>query len=472
MNIIHITSEVLPFSCASSISETLFCLPYSTRQHGHNVTVLSPLYTSIDTDKHNIKSLELKTWVNAGFTVYEFELFETYLNDVRYVFFKNDDLFNRAGLYGVEKFDYADNDIRFGTFCQASLNYIKYHNIETDILHCHNWQTALIPVYKKLNFSDIKCKTVLTIHSVDNMGVFNKFTLEALNLPWEIYNIDSIEYYDNINFLKGGISFADAITTLSPTFANELINNGGGIGVEDIFCNYSDKLFGILNGICSIIWNPSKDVNIAKNFSENDISGKKVCKKAICDELGLDQSLPLVVFIQKMLPERGFDLVLNVTEEFAKNNINLIIFGPNNTDYTNKIQEVKEKYNKNVKIIFNDNTNKSQREYAAADIVLVPSLYEPCGQSLMIGMQYGAVPVARKTGGLVDGSKKAVEEGIGFVFDEFSVEDMMKSVNKAIALVMSEKHDETVKKLIQIDNSWLKASEKYIELYKRLLEGK
>lgn len=470
MNIVHITSEVLPFSYAGSMAETLFCLPYAEKRAGHQVTVLSPLYASVDTAKHNIKSLQLKTWVNAGFAVYEFELFEAYLNDIRYVFFKNDDLFNRAGLYGMVKFDYADNDIRFGTFSQAALNFVKYHNIDADILHCHNWQTALVPVYKKLNYSDLSCKVVLTIHSVDNLGVFNKFTLEALNLPWDIYNIDNIEYYDNISFLKGGIVFADAITTLSPTFAKELINNGGGIGVEEIFYNHAHKLVGILNGICSMIWNPAEDTNIEKNFSADDISGKNVCKNTLCSELGLDQNLPLVVFIQKMLPERGLDLVLNAAQEFADNNINLIIFGPNSSDYINKIQEIKEKYN-NIKIIFNDHANKSQKEYAAADIVIMPSLYEPCGSSLMIGMRYGAVPVARNTGGLVDGSKEAVEKGVGFTFDDFSVEAMMKAVKKAVALITSDKHDEVVKTLLQIDNSWQKASEKYIELYRKIIGG-
>ncbi len=471
MNIIHIASEVSPFSYAGNMAETLFCLPYAEQRAGHQVTVLSPLYTSVDTEKHNIKSLQLKTWVNAGFAVYEFELFETYLNDVRYVFFQNDELFNRAGLYGMEKFDYADNDIRFGTFCQAVLNFIKYHNIAVDVLHCHNWQTALIPVYKKLNFADLECPVVLTIHSVDNLGIFNKYTLEALNLPWDIYNINCIEYYDNISFLKGGIVYADAITTLSPTFANEL-TNGSSIGVEEIFYNHVHKLTGILNGICSMTWNPEEDTNIEKNYSANDINGKKVCKNTLCSELGLDQDLPLVVFIQKMLPEKGTDLVLNAASEFARNNINLIIFGPNSSDYSHKIQEIKEEYNKNIRVIFSEHINKSQKEYAAADIVLMPSLYEPCGSNQMIGMRYGAIPVSRKTGGLIDGSKEAVEKGVGFTFDEFSVEAMMKAIIDAVSLITSEKHDEVVKTLLQIDNSWQKASEKYIELYKRLLEGK
>lgn len=173
-----------------------------------------------------------------------------------------------------------------------------------------------------------------------------------------------------------------------------------------------------------------------------------------------------------MLPEKGTDLVLNAASEFARNNINLIIFGPNSSDYSHKIQEIKEEYNKNIRVIFSEHINKSQKEYAAADIVLMPSLYEPCGSNQMIGMRYGAIPVSRKTGGLIDGSKEAVEKGVGFTFDEFSVEAMMKAVIDAVSLITSEKHDEVIKTLLQIDNSWQKASEKYIELYKRLLEGK
>ncbi len=472
MNIIHITSEALPFSSTGSMAETLFCLPFATKRAGHEVSVLSPLYASIDIAKHNIKSTQLKTWVNAGYAVYEFEIYETYLNDVRYIFLKNDEFFNRAGLYGMGTFDYADNDIRFGTFSQAALNFLKYHNIEVDIIHCHNWQTSLVPVYKKLHFDDLNCKVVLTIHSVDNLGVFNKFTIEALNLPWEIYNMENIEYYDNISFLKGGIVFADAITTLSPTFAQELIKNGGGIGVEEIFTNHADKLEGILNGICSIMWNPKDDANLPATYSIDDISGKKVCKEELCKELELNPEYPLVVFIQKMLPERGLDLILNAVEDFATNNINIIIFGPNNSsDYNQKFQEIKQKYN-NVRIIFSDHANKSQKEYAAADIVLMPSMYEPCGIGQLIGMRYGAVPVVRKTGGLSDGSKEAVEQGIGFTFDEFNSEAMMKKVLKACELITSDKRDEVVKKLLAIDHSWQSATQEYIKLYNRLMEGK
>lgn len=471
MNIIHITPEALPFSSTGSLAETLFGLPSSTAKAGCKVSVISPLYASVDIEKYNIKSTQLKTWVDAGFAVYEYEIYETTLNDVRYVFFKNDELFNRIDLYGMGTFDYADNDIRFGTFNQAVLNYLKYHNIEADIVHCHNWQTALIPVYKKLNFPDLTFKTVFTIHSIDNLGVFSKFTLESLNLPWDIYNIDNIEYYDNISFLKGGIVFADALTTVSPHFAEELISNEGSIGISEIFVNHTDKLTGILNGICENMWNPETDPNIPANFSVKDISGKKVCKDALCKELGFDPTKPLVAFIQKLVPERGLDLLINAADVFKDNNLNLIILGRSNTEYTQKLQEINDKYD-NIKVTFDDPTNKSQKEYAAADIVLMPSVYEPCGISQMIGMRYGAIPVHRKTGGLIDGAAEAVKADAGFMFDEFNTDAMMGALKKAADIVLSDKRDETVKKLLSIDKSWHHALKKYMELYEKLLEEK
>lgn len=471
MNIIHITPEAMPFSYSGSIAETLFCLPFAATKLGHQVSVISPLYASIDTAKYDIKSTQLKTWVNAGFAVYEYEIYETYLNNIRYVFFKNDELFNRAGLYGMGTFDYADNDIRFGTFSQAALNFLKYHNIDVDIVHCHNWQTALVPVYKKLNYQDLDCKTVLTIHSVDNLGVFNKFTIEALNLPWDIYNIDNIEYYDNISFLKGGIVFADALTTLSPAFAKELVKNGGGIGVEEIFTNHTDKLQGILNGICDMIWNPESDGEITCKYSTGDISGKAECKKALCSELGLNPDKILVSFIQKFMPERGVELMINALDEFENLGVNLLIVGQNSTEYNSRIQEIKDKY-KNVRFVITDNISNTHREYSASDIVIMPSMYEPCGIGILIGMKYGAIPVARKTGGLIDGTKEAVEKGIGFTFEEFSVNSMIESLKRAINLVSSEKRDDAMKQLMEIDNSWKNATEKYIKLYKKLQEGK
>ena len=469
MNIIHLASETLPFSYTGSMAETIFCLTRATAKAGHNVTVISPLYSSIDIEKYNIKTTTLKTWVNAGFAVYEYEIFETYLNDVRFLFFKNDELFNRIGLYGMGTFDYADNDIRFGTFCQAALNFLKYHNIESDIVHFHNWQTALGAVYKKLNFPDLKCNTVLTIHSIDNLGVFNKFTIEALNLPWEIYNIDHIEYYDNICFLKGGIVYADAITTLSPSFAQELVLNGGGIGVEEIFINHTEKLSGILNGICGVMWDPATDTSIPANYNTTDISNKEKCKAELCKELNLDPEKPLVAFIQRLVPERGIELILNTLDDFEENNINLIIFGPSSTEYNQRLQSIKDKY-KNVRAIITDNLNKCQKEYAAADIILMPSMYEPCGSGVLIGMKYGDIPVCRKTGGLIDGTKLAIDQGYGVSFDDFDQNDMFKAVKSAVEILKSDKKEEVVKGLMKIDNSWAITTNKYVDLYKKLKE--
>lgn len=464
MKIIHIVSEVSPFSGYSSLAESVGNLAAEQSRQGHCVSVFSPFYTHINAELYTIKSTGLKTWVDAGFAVYEYELFTTEYNGVRYVFFKNDDLFGRSGLYGTGAFDYEDNDIRFGTFCQASMNYIKYHNIPADVLHAHNWQTALIPVYKKLYHGDLRCGTVLTVHSAESMGVFNKYSMETLNLPWDIYNIDFIEFYDKISFLKGGLVACDICTTISPAFADELISEEGFHG--SFFKANVSKIKGILNGINYERWNPEKDELLPANYFVSDVSGKDKCKRDFCRELDLSYDMPLVCFITKLIPARGVELVLEAAKEFSGMGANLVIMGHSGTEYNRSLEETKN--TPNVRVILGDYGQTSHRAYGAADIVLVPSLYEPCGIGQMIGMRYGAIPVVRDTGGLHDGVQEALKNNVGFVFDEFSVQAMMDAVQKAIALCCSDKRNEAVKKLMSFDNSWMGAAKQYTELYKTL----
>lgn len=470
MNIIHIVPEVHPFSNYSSLAATTGSLPRKMAQMGHKVTVISPFYSFVDKEKYNIVPMDLKTWVDVGFTVYEFELFKVVYKDITYIFFKKEELFSRIGIYGSGTFDYADNDIRFGTFMQAAMNYIRYHNIPVDILHCHDWSTALIPVYKKLHHNELPCKTVFTVHSIENLGVFNKFSIESLNLPWDIYNIDNIEYYDNISFLKGGIVFSDSVTTISPSFAKELTSPEYGLGLDRLFENHTEKLVGILNGISYKRWNPEADHLIPATFSINDLAGKAECKKAISKSFGLNPDYPLVSFVSKLLPARGIELIIDAAREFDKLDVNLIIMGHNNPNYTGAFQDIKDNV-KNVRLVFGNYSDTCHGVYAASDIVLVPSLYEPCGVSSFIGMRFGAIPVVRNTGGLKDCIADAVKDGVGFVFEDFSVESMMEAINKAAKICRSEKRSETVNKLMGYDNSWLKPTQKYLDLYKSLVEG-
>lgn len=465
MNIIHITPEVYPFSSFSSIAEFAGDIPVEQSKRGHNVTVFSPLYAAIDTEAGNITETGLKTWVDAGFTVYEYELLSTEYEGVTYVFFKNDDLFKRSCLYGTGAFDYADNDIRFGTFCQAAMNYIKYHNIPVDILHSHNWQTALVPVYKKLYHNDLPCKTVLTVHSTDSIGVFNKFSMETLNLPWDIYNIDFIEYYDNISFLKGGLAACDVCTAISPNFAKELVSDDN--EYSNIFKANASKIYGILNGISYDRWNPENDSLLPQNYSAQNIEGKSTCKEKFCSELNLDFNRPLLCFITKLISARGVDLILEAAKDFSSMGVNLVIMGHSGTEYNNPLEETKSI--PNVRVILGDYSNASHLAYGAADIFLMPSLYEPCGIGLFIGMRYGAIPVVRNTGGLHDGIQEALQKNVGFIFEDFSVSAIIDAVKKALDLYRSPNRDFAVKTLMSFSNSWVNTSTQYLELYKTIL---
>jgi len=471
MNIVHVASEVQPFSSTSSISEFTGSLPRSfALSKKHNVSVMSPLYSSIDIVKNKITTTGLKTWVDVGYKVYEYEIFETKYKNVNYLFFKNDELFNRIGLYSAGIFDYSDNDIRFGTFCQAVMNYIKYHDIPIDILHAHNWQASLIPIYKTLHYNDLPCKTVLTIHTVDSLGVFNKFSLETLNLPWDIYNISYMEYYDNISFLKGGIIAADYLTTVSPTFTKELISNDLNLGLDGLFAPYVDKFSGILSGVSENRWNPETDIYLKANYSTKDISGKALCKEAVCKENNLDPKRPLIIFASRLLPAKGTELILESIEEFEKLNCNLLIVSNNASDYHNIFQQLSSS-SKNIRFQIGYFKECSHNMLAGADMILAPSLYEPSCIILMIAQKYGVIPIARSTGAALDSVKQAHDLNVGFLFEDFTKEDMMNSVQQALKLYNSTNYSDTVKKIMQIDNTWTKATKEYEKLYLKILTG-
>ena len=468
MKIIHVTPEVQPYSSTSSISECVASLPMSLAAKKHNITVISPLYSAINIEKHNITSTGLKTWVDAGYKVYEYEIYKTVQANVTYLFFKNDELFNRIGLYATGNFDYSDNDIRFGTFCQAVLNYIKYHDIDVDILHSHDWQCSLIPVYKNMHYSDLKCKTILTLHSVDSLGVFSKFSLETLNLPWDIYNIDFMEYYDSISFVKGGLVSADHLITVSPTFAKELVSNNLDLGLSALFTPHSDKLDGISSGIDPNRWNPEKDKFIAANYSAKDISGKRKCREQLCKEFGFNNDYPIISFISKLTPAKGVELIIDAIADLEKLECNFLIVANNSSDYHAVFKEIAAK-TKNVKFTKGYFRDDAHNLIAGSDIAISTSLYEPSALIISIAQVYGVIPVVRATGAAIDSVREAYNQGLAFVFEEFSKTALLVALNKAITLVKSKDYEATVKKIMSIDNSWDKPTKSYEELYNKVL---
>ncbi len=469
MNIVHITPEIYPFTKYTSVSEAVYTLATELAVD-NNVYVFAPLYASIDIEKFNLVPNGLKTWVDASYTVYEYDIFEVEIDNVKYVFFKNDTLFSRIGIYGSGTFDYADNDLRYATFCQAAMNYIKYHDIPADVLHSHEWSTALIPVYKNVNYADMDCKTILTIHSSENIGVFSKFCLESINLPWSLYNINELEYFDGVCFLKGGVVHADYVTTVSPTFANELSKQESGLGLDWLFSKHSNKLGGVLKGINYSILDPENGETTVANFSVDDISGKEKCRQHICEKYGLNPELPVISHVSSFAPTKGVELILDALPDMAKMDANIILLGYNVNPANNTIVCTKNELYDNVRIMMEEETDALIDLFAATDIILAPSLYEPRGEQVMVGVRYGAIPVVRDTGGLADVVSEAVKSGVGFIFEDFKREAMYSALKDAVEIYNSNRREEAVKKLMSLEYSSKNTAKQYRKLYKEITE--
>ena len=425
MKLVYVASEVYPFIKTGGLADVAGTLPKYIAREGIKTSVFLPLYKSIDRDKFGIKKTEIEFDINLNNRNYRFTVYKL-KDDIKYIFLHNSEFFDREFPYGTPDGDYPDNDLRFGAFSYAVFEAMKRMGYNPDIIHLNDWQTALIPVLlkEKYSYQFPNTKTVITIHNIAYQGIFDKFAIERLNLGWHLYHMEALEYWGNINFLKGGLVFSDAITTVSPTYAKEICTPEYGYGLDGVLRKYYHKLYGILNGIDYTIWNPSKDPYIYQNFCYRTAEKKYINKIGFYGEFGLkNPEKPLFIFIGK---------------------------------YSNVFVEVK--YDEIL----------SRKMYASADFLLMPSLFEPCGLNQMIAMRYLTLVVARRTGGLADTVKDINERnGYGILFEKPEKNDFLLAVNRALNLYNNKKDlfKELQKQVGKLDFSWEVSAQKYIRLY-------
>ncbi len=470
MRVLCASSEVYPFAKTGGLADVAYSLPKAIAGHGVSVSCAMPLYKSVDIERFQIKPLGKEVKVTLPVGTFNFEIFGVE-NDVRHYFLKNDELFGRDYLYGPPEGDYPDNDVRFGAFCAALIDAVKKGYIKADIIHSNDWQTSLIPVLIKKE--KLPLKSVLTIHNLAYQGIFPKDTIEKLSLGWELFNMEALEFWGNVNFLKGGIVFSDAVTTVSPTYAKEIMTPEFGCGLDGVLRKHSHKLFGILNGIDYDIWNPETDRYIYENYSENDISRKETNKRLFLKEFGLSNpSLPLFIFIGRFAEQKGIDLIMGLVEQLAKLPANFAILGFGDERYNNFFKRLEGKLpNIFVKVAYDEAL--SRKMYAAADFLLMPSKFEPCGLNQMIAMRYGTLVVARRTGGLADTVIDISEpEGYGILFEDFKQEELFRAIKRALKLYEDIPKITTLRQLVMsFDFSWSASASKYIRLFEEVLYG-
>ena len=406
----------------------------------------------------------------------------TSISDIPVYLLENKEYFFRDQLYGTAAGDYPDNHRRFAFFCRGVLDMLKKIDFRPDVIHCHDWQTALIPLLLKREKADDlffrNTAVMYTIHNLAYQGLFDKETLGEMGLDPSCFSIDCLEYYGKVNLMKGGILSSDLITTVSETYCREIQTPAMGDGLDGVLGVRSADLCGVLNGLDYEQWNPATDRGICKNYSAAAPAGKAANKKALQQLLGLEtaKNLPLVGMVSRLSAQKGFDLLAEIMPKLAVSPLQLVILGAGDEKYQRLLQEVAARGAGNVSVNIGFQPELAPKVYAGSDIFLMPSLYEPCGLGQMIALRYGAVPVVRKTGGLADtvfDVSEGVAEPNGFNFTEYNAAAMWEALSRAIHAYGDQvAWKKMVKRGMNCDFSWDASARKYEELYLRALAKK
>lgn len=448
MNIVFSSSEAYPFAKTGGLGDVCGWLPLALAKLGHKVKLFLPWY-KVEPQKH---------YDSFGISSYR---------NIDIVFVKNDYFFKRDHLYGDSEKDYPDNLERFSYFCRSIFKILKEISFSPDIIHSHDWQTALVPVYLNIFHRDDyffeNTKTVLTIHNLFFQGIFEKEHFQYLNIPWDYFNMHYLEFYGKINLLKAGIIFSDALTTVSPTYAKQIQESELGCGLEGVLKEKKAKLTGILNGIDYDVWDPKNDEFIYQKYSTSlELKGKN--KLALQKEVKFEQNREILLFgmVCRLTEQKGMDILLEAIE-FILKDAQLIILGIGQKIYQQKLQE-KQKQNKgNFYLSLDFNEALAHKIYAASDAFLLPSRFEPCGLSQMISFKYGALPVFYLSGGMADvaGSKKS-----GFAFDSYTKKGFIAALSQAKQAFNDKPGwQKVVKENFKKDFSWDKPAKLYHQLY-------
>lgn len=481
MKLCFISSEVFPFSKTGGLADVSGALPKALAKKGIETQVLTPRYKSVN--KFDLKEL-YRTSLKIGSRQEEYILYEYKDgNDhLMHYFIGNDRYFNRDNLYGEGSKDYTDNAERFSLFSYAALDVLKKMGFQPDIIHTNDWQSALVNIYLKLYYKNDdlfkNSNTILTIHNIGYQGIFNKDKMQTLNLPQDIFNIDGVEFYNQINLLKGGIIFADAVTTVSKTYSQEIQTEEYGASLDGVLRKFSYKLTGIVNGLDYDVWNPKTDRFIKFPYSEKNISGKYENKKALQKELKLDYAnMPLFGMVSRLASQKGVDLVAAAIEKILKKHTDaeFVILGTGDKELEKNLKNMAKKYKEKIAVIIDFDEGLAHRIYAGSDFFMMPSKYEPCGLGQMIAYRYGTIPIVRATGGLKDTVKNydlVSQKGSGFVFEKYDSSELFEAILKA-KILFNKKNDmkSLAEKVMRFDYSWGNQANEYIKLYENVKNG-
>lgn len=473
MKVLYATSEALPFIASGGLGDVAGSLPHALRKRLIGCRVVLPMYDTIKQELKDTMKFITHISVPVAWRRQYCGIFEAKHNGVIYYLIDNQYYFKRDTIYG-----HYDDAERFAFFSRAVLEIIPYIDFKPDIIHCNDWQTALTPVYYSAMYANSpgyeNIKTIFTIHNIQYQGVYGKELLEdVLGIPADKASL--LEYDGCINFMKGAIECADKVTTVSPSYADEILDPWYSHGLDSILNERRYKLSGILNGIDTVGYDPATDKCIKANFSAYDVSGKKIDKEALQKEMGLPvkPGVPVIGMVTRLVSHKGLDLVKGILDELlATSEMQLVVLGSGDYEYESYFRWIAEKYPDKVGLRIGFVPELARKIYAGADMFLMPSKSEPCGLSQMVALRYGTVPIVRETGGLRDSITDCGDgKGNGFTFKSYNAHDMLDAIRRALTLYYNGDWNELVLRALNCDFSWGRSANAYIRLYKETLKG-
>jgi len=472
MKVLFVASEAYPFIKTGGLGDVAYALPKALRKLGIDARVIIPKYSRIPLSfrncMENIATFNVKVGWRDQYCGLEYLTYD----DVPYYFVDNEYYFKRPEIYG----SYDDGE-RFSFFSKAVLESIKHiEDFKPDIIHCNDWFCGMIPALLKENYSDDdrfnKIKSVFTIHNLQYQGIFSKEVLgNLLNLDDKYFNDDALKFYDAISFMKGGIVFSDAVTTVSNTYAGEIQTPFYGEKLDGLLSAKAGNLHGIVNGIDYELYNPLVDKKIFYNYGIKNIKQKVKNKLKLQERLGftVTEDIPMIGIVTRLVKQKGLDLIVEKLQELLSLPIQIVLLGNGDEYYEDIFQYYASIYPSRIStnIIFDEGL--AQQIYAASDMFLMPSLFEPCGIGQLIALKYGSIPIVRETGGLKDTIipyNKYTGKGNGFSFSNYSSKELLDTVNRALNLYKDKNlWDKLVLNAMLSNNSWENSAKNYVNLY-------
>jgi starch synthase len=479
MKVLIATPEAVPFAKTGGLADAAGVLLKELRGRGVDASLVLPLYEGIRknftlqrTGRSFTVDMGEQSVVASVLTSEKSSCPEAY-------FIECEPLFGRPELYGSAEGDYPDNALRFAFFSRAVLEMCCTMDIRPDVIHCNEWQTAMIPLYLRKFYAD-RCSlnaaaVLFTIHNLGYQGIFPASDLRFTGLGEDYFTPENIEFYGKLNFMKAGLMFADLINTVSSTYAREILEPENGFGLEGALGQRRNDLYGVVNGIDYGRWDPATDPLIPATYDAGDLSGKRQCKKAFLAEAGLaDGRRPLLGVVSRLSSQKGLDLLSDATEGLIALQVNVALVGKGDVRYQRLLEDLSARHRGRVFVRVGFEERLAHLVYAASDFFLMPSQYEPCGLGQLIAMRYGAIPVARKIGGLADTVEDydpSSRKGTGFLFSDYSSAALLDAVKRGLEVYGDKGAMRAlVATAMKADFSAGRSAEKYLDLYRKAMK--